>query len=50
MQPTKLQVDTLTVDTFATDPVAVDGPDFIYNNDCTGCMSGCGIFYEPSIQ
>jgi hypothetical protein len=54
MQPTKLQIDSLTVDSFATDPSAPtqDGPDFLYNGnvfECTGCVSGCGIFYEPSI-
>jgi anaerobic selenocysteine-containing dehydrogenase len=46
MQITKLQVDNLTVDTFTTLPQPAgpaDEPNFMINNDCTGCMSGCGI-------
>jgi len=52
MQISKLQVDSLTVDSFTTEtqPLApADEPNFMMNNDCTGCMSGCGIFYEPSV-
>ena len=54
MQPSKLQIDTLSVDTFVTDPMApvIPGPDFIYANnglDCTGCDSGCGIIYDPTV-
>jgi hypothetical protein len=54
MQPSKLQIDTLSVDTFVTDPTApiVPGPNFLYGNnaglDCTGCDSGCGIIYDPT--
>jgi hypothetical protein len=52
MQINRLQVDNLTVETFPTEAppiVPVDEPNFMVNNDCTGCMSGCGIFYEPSV-
>ncbi|MDB4951416.1 MAG: hypothetical protein JWM27_4065 [Gemmatimonadetes bacterium] len=50
MQPSKLQVDTLTVDSFETEPqhlgFVLDDPNFLVGNgmECTGCVSGCGIF------
>jgi hypothetical protein len=51
MQPTKLQIDTLTIETFETDPQAPtpQEPGFAIGlGDCTGCVSGCGIFpQEP---
>jgi hypothetical protein len=41
-EPTRIQIDTLTVESFETE----QGPDFMVGNamECTGCVSGCGIF------
>ncbi|MDB4951417.1 MAG: hypothetical protein JWM27_4066 [Gemmatimonadetes bacterium] len=53
MQPTKLNLNDLSVDSFRTtsdDPFAApaDEPNFLLGNnaamECTGCVSGCGIF------
>jgi hypothetical protein len=49
MQPIKLDLDSLSVDSFETDPQA-SGPAMIIARQpvfdpfcCTGCVSGCGI-------
>jgi hypothetical protein len=50
VDPLKLQLDDLEVTTFA--PAPEDGPSFLLTNNnqlaCTGCDSGCGIFYSMS--
>jgi hypothetical protein len=52
MQPTRLQIDTLIIESFTIDPVTgvqADEPNFMIAK-CTGCPSGCGIIaQEPSI-
>jgi hypothetical protein len=49
MQPTRLQIDNLTVESFPTEPqpmaTIADEPNFMLAK-CTGCMSGCGIMVE----
>jgi hypothetical protein len=49
MSPTKLEIDNLTVDTFTTQPQPIapgdDPAEFMIAN-CTGCVSGCGIFAQ----
>jgi hypothetical protein len=49
MQVSKLQVDELTVDSFPTHPQfeqPEDDPAAFMIADCTGCVSGCGIYAQ----
>ncbi|HET6230741.1 MAG TPA: hypothetical protein VFE05_11780 [Longimicrobiaceae bacterium] len=52
MNQVKLDIDALTVDTFATTP-ATAAPAVITTPGgfcCTGCDSGCGIFYTAGCE
>jgi hypothetical protein len=49
MQRTKLQIDTLAIDSFETEtqpigPLPEDPNFMVGGGECTGCVSGCGIF------
>jgi hypothetical protein len=48
-QPTKLQIDNLTVDSFPTEAQPIqptEDPAAFMIANCTGCVSGCGIFAQ----
>ena len=47
MQPMKLDLNALAVDSFDTQAVSADAPNLMIAQQdpfcCTGCVSGCGI-------